>query len=824
MVLFGRDEERRALAALFDQGARLVTLHGPPGIGKTALARAVASDSGGSTFCDLAGARSVADACMVVAGALDVSLGGGRDPVAMLAGAVRARGRAVLVLDSAEPILEDLARVVAGLLRACPEARLLVTSRETLRLPEEHVVEVGPLDVASAVALLAERARRARRSFDAGRGEALEDIARKLEGVPLAIELAASRLGVMSPAELASRLGGALDLVSAAWRTGTDRQRSLRGALEWSWSMLQPSEQSALVQCTVFCGGFFLEAAEAVVVMEPGAPPVVDVVQSLLGKSLLRSTETKLGLRFGMYEGLRQLAAGKAAGALDEAARAARERHAAHYLDVGTRWDAWYGGVPDAQRLALERGNLLAVHARAAESGSADVLRAAIALYPPYAVTGPYPEYLALLDDARDLPRAEAADPALAARFFLVRGRALQLCARRPEAMASFERSLYHARKARDGGQSARALAYLGSALRAEGRLAEARERLEASMALFDETGEVGSATVVLSGLAALDLGEGDLDAARGRLERVVATQRALGDRATAAMVQVDLGIVLQELGDLAAARAAYEDALATHREVGNRRHEGITSGYLAGLDDEEGELAAAQERYEAALAITATLRDEKFNAVFGASLAAVLAAAGDREAATARVAAAEEAAARQGEPRVVAAVALHRARVDAAAPGADAGAIAARVGAAAGLAQQSDDVRFAARMLARVASVPASALAPADGDALVVSEDGAWFQPPGGPRVDIARRAVHRRLLMELVRRRMTAPGEALGATDLISAGWPGERLPAATATNRLHVALASLRASGLRGVLKRAQDGYALDERVRVLVAHPG
>ncbi len=821
VVLFGRDAQVQAIRAMFEQGARLVTLHGPAGIGKTALARA--APAGESVFCDLTEARSMADVCMVIAGALDVSLGGGSDPVAMLSGAVAARHGATFILDNAEQIAGEVAKAAAGLIEACPEARLLVTSRETLRVPEEHVLEVGPLSRESGVMLLVERGKRVRRGLDASRDDAvLGEIVTRLEGVPLAIELAASRLAVMDPKELLARIGGTLDVVSAQWRSGSDRHRSLRGAFEWSWSLLSQSEQVALVQCTVFRGGFFLEAAEAVLTVAN----VVDVVQSLLGKSLLRSTEAKLGpgatsLRFGMYEGVRQLAASKVEEPeLAAALREAEHRHAAHYLDVGTRWDAWYGGVPDAPRLAIERDNLLAVRARAISAGSVDVLCAAIALYPPYAVTGPYVEYVALLDDARDLPLAAAAEPALAARFFLVRGRAMQLCARRPEAMASFEQSLHHARKARDTAQAARALAYLGSALRTEGRLSEARERLEASMALFDEIGDVSSTTVVLSGLAALDLAEGDLDRARERLDRVVVTQRALGDRATAAMVQVDEGIVLQELGDLAEARAVYLAALETHREVGNRRHEGITLGYLAGLDYEEGDLGAAREHYAAALGITRSLGDAKYSAVFGAALAAVLAASGELEAAGREIERAEEDARTQGESRVLAAVALHRARVDASAPKANPSELAARQGGAVGLGQQSDDVRFAARMLARVASVAPSTSSLPGAAILRVAEDGSWFEPPGGGRVDIARRAVHRRLVLELVRRRLAAPGETLRTADLVAAGWPGERLAVAAGTNRLHVALASLRASGLRKILRRTDEGYALDESGGVVI----
>ena len=815
-MFVGREAEERAIERLFDEGARVVTLHGPPGIGKTALARAVTSRLQDFVFCEVSDARDLAEVCMVIAGALDVSLGGSRDPARMLAGPVSRRG-ALLWIDGAERVQAAVAQCIAALLDACPDARFLVTSLETLRLKDEHAFDVGPLalpdegarlDAALAspsVQLLAAAARRGRPSFSVTEADApaVAEIVRRLEGVPLAIEVAASRLSVMSPRDLLARMGTTLDVGTAHWTSGPERHRSLRGAFEWSWSLLDENERAALEQCTVFRGGFSLEAAERVI----DAPSPAELVQALVGKSLLRTWDTgKLGLRFGMYDSVRQLCADRAG---SERLAAATTRHAAYYLGLGTRWDdVWYGGVPDAPRLALERDNLLAARSVALATGGPDVLRAAIALYPVYAVMGPYAAYVDLFDDARDRAIAGTCDASLASRFYLVRGRALQLVGRREEAITSFEESLHHARKDQAALPAARALAFLGSAVRNVGRMEEARERLEASRSLFTQAGDAKSAAVVSSGLAALDLGEGKLDRARERLVAVIEAQRSLGDATTAAMVQVDLGIVLQELGDLAGAREAYDDALRVHRDSDNRRHIGITLGYLASLDYEEGALDEARVGYEGALQIMADLGDDKFGAIFRASLAAVLAALGKSDEATREIALAAEVAARQGEARVVATVDLHRARVL---------GDPARRGVAVGLAAQSDDVRFALRMLGYAAGPRDE---PAGGGALRVDEGGDWFVPPGGERVAIARRAVHKRLLLALVRRRLSAPGEATPATELVSAGWPGERLTEDLAHNRLHVALASLRASGLRAVLLRTSAGYLLDPAIPISV----
>lgn len=815
-MIVGRDAELRAVERLFEEGARVVTLHGPSGIGKTALASEVTARLEDFVFCDVTSARDLAEVCMVIAGALDVSLGGSRDPARMLAGPVSRRG-ALLCIDGAERVQAEVAQCLDALLAASAGARFLVTSLETLRLKDEHAFDVGPLalpddgagldDVlrSPAVRLLARAARRARAGYAVTEADApaVAEIVRRLEGVPLAIELAASRLAVMSPRELLAHMGTTLDVGSAHWTSGPERHRSLRGAFEWSWSLLDERERAALEQSTVFRGGFSLEAAERV--LDVRAP--AEVVQSLVAKSLLRAWDTgKLGLRFGMYDSVRQLCAARAGA---ERLGAATARHASYYLELGTRWDdAWYGGVPDAPRLALERDNLLAARAAALAIGGPDTLRAAIALYPVYAVMGPYAAYVDLFDEARDRALAEADDPALASRFFLVRGRALQLVGRREEATASFEESLRHARRDQATPLAARALAYLGSAVRNAGRLDEARERLEASRALFAEADDRRSAAVVSSGIAALDLAEGKLDRARERLAEVIETQRVLGDATTAAMVQVDLGIVLQELGDLAGAREAYDEALAVHRDGDNRRHVGITLGYRASLDYEEGKLEDARGGYEAALQIMAALGDAKFCAIFRASRAAVLAVLGQRTEAERELALAEETAARQGEARVVAAVAIHRAR---------ARGEPERRGVAAGLAAQSDDVRFALRTLGYAAAGREDA---SNGGALRVDEAGDWFAAPGGEPVPIARRAVHKRLLLALVRRRLGAPGEPTSPTELVEAGWPGERLAEELAHNRLHVALASLRASGLRSLLLRTAKGYLLDPAIPITV----
>jgi len=520
-------------------------------------------------------------------------------------------------------------------------------------------------------------------------------------------------------------------------------------------------------------------------------------------------------VRFSMLVILRRLALD----ALGEPGDDVRDRHAAWFARAAATWDgqSWYGGVPELPRLLSMRDDLLAAHAHAAARASRDALTAAIGLYPIFAAKGPYGAFIALLDEARDEKIASAAAPSLASRFYLVRGRGLQLCGRRDDGAAAFEKSLQYARKANARELSARALAYLALARRAQGSLAEARERFEASAGLFREHGDAKSEAVVLSGLASLDLGEGDLDAAKRALESAIDVLILAGEPQTAAMMRVDLGIVLQEMGDLEGARAVYDAALAAHRAAGNERHEAITLGYMGTLEDERGRTDDAEVALSEALAIFRPMGDPKYAAVFAGCLAAVRAQRGDAIGAKAALDEAEKFA-KGGEGRIVATVALHRLRVEAAA-GKKASSIAERRGAAIGLVQQSDDVRFALRMLDRVL-VPVETPSTARAKALCVAEDATWLELPGGTRVDLKRRAVHRRLVERLVRERLASPGAPASMSDLVAAGWPGEKLVESSAQNRLHVALAALRADGLRDILKREPGGYLLDPGIEVRV----
>ena len=289
----GRKAELLALAHTLESGARLINVVGAGGSGKTRLvrryARAWLGDwPGGVWFCDLCEARTHDGILFAVATALGVPLKGG-DAVAQLGRAIAARGRCLVVLDNFEQVAGLAPATLGPWLDGTTEAAFVVTSRERLHLPGERLLPLEPLALASeAVDLFEVRGRAHRPDFAvvADNRAAIEEVVRLLDGLPLAIELAAARLRVLSPAQLVRRLHDRFSVLGGASGAAA-RQATLRAAIDWSWQLLLPWEKAAFAQCSVFEGGFTLASAEAVLDLAPwpDAPPAVDAVQSLVDKS-----------------------------------------------------------------------------------------------------------------------------------------------------------------------------------------------------------------------------------------------------------------------------------------------------------------------------------------------------------------------------------------------------------------------------------------------------------------------------------------------------------------------------------------------------------
>ena len=629
----GRAAELRALAQRLDAGARLLTVVGPGGSGKTRLVtrygRAWLGDwPDGVVFCDLSEARAPQGIHLAVALALGVPLLDD-DATVQLGHAIAARGRCLVILDNFEQVAGHAAATLGSWLDRAAQARFVVTSRERLQLPGEEVFVVEPLALGDeAIELFAARARAQRPGFEIAPGEreAVAEIVRLLDGLPLAIELAAARVRVLSPAQIVARLQDRFALLAGA-RGAAARQVTLKAAIDWSWELLAPWEQAALAQCSVFQGGFTVEAAEQVIDLSawPDAPLVIDAVQALLDKSLLRQWSAAGAVRqevaepyFGMYFSIHEYAVARLDAAGPTATLSAQQRHGRHYAlrgsDEALEALARHGGVARIQSLVVELDNLVAACRRAVERRDAEVALATLrAAWEVLERRGPFVLGLELATQVQAL-KFPGSGPA--ARACLIRALAMRRCGRSGEARALVDETLALARAGADRNCEGLALVQLGLLRAAAGEADEARACFERAIELQHAAGQRRLEAAARGNLANQLADEGKFDVAAGTLAEAIAVHRAHGDRRTEARTLCNLGVLHHERGTLAEAGAHYETALALQRELGDRIGEGIVLGNLATLHEDQGRPDVAHACYEAALAIHRDCGDRPSEAV----------------------------------------------------------------------------------------------------------------------------------------------------------------------------------------------------------------
>ncbi|MEM9488175.1 MAG: protein kinase, partial [Myxococcota bacterium] len=421
--LIGRSDELGGIRELFDGGARLVTLLGPGGVGKTSLAShfAYLLRREGSEreiyFCDLSDTRSPDALAYQVAEVLSVPLTDDlswNDAVEHVGHALAGRTPTLLILDNAEQIVDAAATAVSRWLDMAPNALFLATSRESLNVSDEQRMDIQPLPRDEAVELLCQRVRAVRPGWSLGVDErtVASQIVDRLDRLPLAIELAAARGGVLSMSQLLRRLSSSLDWLRSRRRDISVRHASLIDTIAWSWELLTVHERDAMAQCSVFRGGFTLTAAESVIAVPDDAEhDVIDLVQSLREKSLLY-TDTPRGafkdeLRFRMYESIRSFAGSK----LDSDERdRVRDRHLAYYMEKAEYLAKGMDGQDGASCLDMMAASLDNVTAALDTAQAGDprrVIRLVLAVERLLAVRGPahlHGDWLSAgLDAARQL-------------------------------------------------------------------------------------------------------------------------------------------------------------------------------------------------------------------------------------------------------------------------------------------------------------------------------------------------------------------------------------------------------------------------------------
>ena len=553
-ALVGRERESEEACALLREH-RLVTLVGPGGTGKTRLALQVAADAiddfpDGVYWVPLATARDPGLVEPAMAQALGVTGG--------LAEALAGKD-ALLLLDNFEQVV-DAAPRLAELLSVAPGIKFLVTSREPLRLAAEWAYDVPPLPQAQALALFTERARAMQADFEPDK--AVAEICRRLDGLPLAIELAAARVKALTPGQILERLGRSFDLLSASARDIPERQQTLRATLDWSYELLIRAERTLFARLSVFLGGWTLEAAEAICDAD------LDTLESLVAKSLVKRAAD----RFSMLETIREYSIERLGRASNADELADRHAHfflglieeAAPHLDEADQ-QTW------SKRVSDEHDNVRAALDHFTATGAADLeLRLAAAIWEFWFNRGLWQEARRAVE--RALASSSGVSPA--------RARALNgaawMAGRQGDSDIAMAFAAEDVRISREVGDAR----LLGRALRRAAAIEywspaadpdRVRAQTEEAIDLARSVGDLRGLAAAVNNSGVWRRGSGDHRGAADRFEESLAIAREIGDRNGIVIGLVNIANTERQLGEHQQAQAHLRECLAVATEIGHR-------------------------------------------------------------------------------------------------------------------------------------------------------------------------------------------------------------------------------------------------------------
>jgi predicted ATPase/DNA-binding SARP family transcriptional activator len=670
---FGREAEIARLEAwLRDPDTRLITLTGSGGAGKTRLAVEVARRTtglfGGAVwFVPLADRTEGRDVPDAIADALH--LPGHAPPldrVAAFLGERTPEPPALLVLDNFEQLVDEGAPLVAALLERCPGLTCLVTSRQRLEIHGEHELAVLPLPIPTqpatpeqlavfpSVQLFTDRARATRPDFAVTprNAEAVALLCERLEGLPLALELAAARTQMLTPGQMLTQLEARFDFLASRRRDITPRHRSLRAAFDWSYELLPAELRRCFVRLSVFQGRWTLEAAEAVCEEKASDLSVLEALTELRDRSLILVTSDDEEMSYRMLETLREYAAEQLA---PEERAFLRGRAAAYYMTLAERAERQFLGPEQAvwlDRLEREHDNFRAALAWSQEEPHAAAigLRLAGLLHFFWYVRGHIHEGRRWLGELLALPGAQAPTAVRAtalfgaARLAVVQadwraacalceeclaiwralgdrveiantlclwGYAAEQMGERRTARALFAESLEIYRAVNDRGGLAHLLKCIGEDARALRDEERAQALFAESLALYRELGNPRGIAMMLAEMAYLAMSWGEDERAAPLLQEHLELSRRLKDREHIARALRHLGLVARHRRDHPAARAFFEESLALYRELGVKRGAAELLASLGATAWGEGDRNAARTALGECLTLLREVEDE---------------------------------------------------------------------------------------------------------------------------------------------------------------------------------------------------------------------
>jgi len=616
----GREQDLVDLKTLLDEH-RLVTLHGPGGMGKTRLGVQAGADvleqfPDGVWLVDLAALRYPELASSVVSKALSINQPQDRTVDEAIVLALK-RKKALLIFDNCEHVIEDAAKLVDSILKQCPDIHILATSRQALSLTGEEVVRLQPLGVPepkavvtaqnamaySAIALFVDRALAVNKSFalDDDGAHTVGEICRHLDGLPLAIELAAARVKVLSLESLAQRLDRRFSLLTGGDRTALARQRTLGALIDWSFELLTPQEQTLFCRASIFAGGFTLDAAEAICAGE-GIEDVemLDLLASLADKSLAIAETSQRSERYRLLESIRAYGWEKlqASGDLERLTRL----HAEYYHGVAVAADRSFGTKPDAawlETLEPEVDNFRALLEWSFGPGNEAALGGAVAgsLERLWREGGLEAEGRGWIRNAQGRIDEEK-DPAVAARLW----RALAWLTSGTQCLEAAEKACALYEKLGDGRGLAHALNVLAWALFHVGRPADAAVANDRALGWFREYSDKRNVAACLRQQANIAEEQGDAVAARDLYKQALTLFKALGVQSSVAIIQASIAELEFKEGNTADALRYVTEALELGAWGKNATHLAIYHANCAA--------------YRIALATLGTARDAARDAV----------------------------------------------------------------------------------------------------------------------------------------------------------------------------------------------------------------